>query len=293
MSNKAKGIIAGIIAAVCYGTNPLGVLYLYQGGLNTVSTVFYRYLAAIVILAVVMLFKGDNFKITKHEALVTSLLGVFFGASSLTLYASFNYMDAGVASTILFCYPVMVSVIMAVFFHEHISLQMVLSLVLALSGILLLSKGGQGSVVSVTGVALVILSSLTYAVYIVSVNRTKIKMDNFKMTFFVAVFALLLFVFYSFFDADNHLQLLPDMKCVFWAAFLGLFPTVVSLIFMNLSIKLVGSTPAAIMGAIEPVTAVFIGVCVFDEQFTTKLFIGIVLILSAVMLIIAKGKPSE
>lgn len=116
MSNKAKGIIAGIIAAVCYGTNPLGVLYLYQGGLNTVSTVFYRYLAAIVILAVVMLFKG------------------------------------------------------------------------------------------------------------VSVNRTKIKMDNFKMTFFVAVFALLLFVFYSFFDADNHLQLLPDMKCVFWAAFLGLFP---------------------------------------------------------------------
>ncbi|MBQ5402898.1 MAG: EamA family transporter [Bacteroidales bacterium] len=289
MSLKTKGIIAGIIAAVCYGTNPLGVLYLYQEGLNTVSTVFYRYLTAIVMLAVIMIFKGDDFKITKRELLATSFLGVFFGLSSLMLYESFNYMDAGVASTVLFSYPVMVAVIMATFFHERISLTTILSLLLALGGIIMLSKGGGNSNVSMTGIILVICSSLTYAVYIVSVNRADVKMNPIKFTFFIAVFALLMFVGYSFFGQNNSIQILTSGKSWFWAAFLGFFPTVISLIFMNVSIKLVGSTPAAIIGALEPLTAVIIGCCVFSEAFSSKLFLGIVLILSSVILI-AGGK---
>ena len=283
MSTKTKGIIFGIIAAVCYGANPLGVLFLYKEGLNTVSTVFYRYFTAVLMLAVALVLKGENFKITKRELGVSALLGVFFGISSLALYASFNYTDAGVASTILICYPVMVSVIMAVFFHEKVSLTTVAALLLSSGGILLLSKGGGN--VSMTGVLLVVLSSLSYAIYIVAVNRMKVKISNVKLTFFITLFATPMFVLYSFFGEGNALQILPNMTAVFWAVFLGFFPTVLSLVFMNVSIKLAGSTPAAVTGALEPVTAVIIGVCVFGEAFSLKLLGGILLILSAVLLI--------
>lgn len=293
MPTTTKGIIFGIIAAVCYGTNPLGALYLQQEGINTPTVVFFRYLTAVIMIAAIMAATKRNFRVSKEEFLLTAFLGIFFGASSLTLYESFNYMDAGVASTILFCYPVMVSVIMTAFFHERITVATVLSLVLALTGILLLSKGGAGSRVSLTGVVLVILSSLTYAVYIVAVNRAKITTEVFKMTFYVMIFATVMIAMFAFFGTDNHLQMLRSGKSWFWAAFLGLLPTVVSLVFMNKAIKLVGSTPAAITGAVEPVTAVIIGVFVFDEPFTVKLLAGIVLILSAVMLIILTKKPAE
>lgn len=283
MSSKTKGVLCGIIAAICYGTNPLGVLYLYQEGLNAVSTVFYRYLAAVLLLAVALVAKGENFKISRRELSIAALLGVFFGASSLTLYASFNYMDAGLASTILFCYPVMVSVIMAVFYHEKVSLTTIIALVLSSSGIVLLSKGDGN--VSMTGVILVVASSLAYAIYIVAVNRWKVTVSNVKLTFYITLFATPMFVVYSFFGEGNSLQMLPSMTAVLWAAFLGLFPTVLSLVFMNVSIKLAGSTPAAVTGALEPVTAVIIGVCIFGEAFSLKLLFGILLILSAVLLI--------
>lgn len=283
MSSKTKGVLCGIIAAICYGTNPLGVLYLYQEGLNAVSTVFYRYLAAVLLLAVALVAKGENFKISRRELSIAALLGVFFGASSLTLYASFNYMDAGLASTILFCYPVMVSVIMAVFYHEKVSLTTIIALVLSSSGIVLLSKGDGN--VSMTGVILVVVSSLAYAIYIVAVNRWKVTVSNVKLTFFITLFATPMFVVYSFFGEGNSLQMLPSMTAVLWAVFLGLFPTVLSLVFMNVSIKLAGSTPAAVTGALEPVTAVIIGVCIFGEAFSLKLLFGILLILSAVLLI--------
>ncbi len=57
-SNKVKGFAAGIVAAVCYGTNPLGTLELYGDGFNSSSVLIYRYLLAVLMFAVVMLFAG-------------------------------------------------------------------------------------------------------------------------------------------------------------------------------------------------------------------------------------------
>lgn len=264
-----------------------------QDGLNNMSTVFYRYVFAVLILAVTLKFSGHSFKITKRELGITAFLGFFFSLSSLTLYASFSYMDAGLASTILFCYPVMVAVIMVLMFHEKLTFSTIASLGLAISGIMLLSKGNNSSTL---GVILVILSSLTYSVYIVSVNRLKLKLDNLQLTFWVSVFGLITIALASLFGSNNHLQPLPSIASTGWAFMLGLVPTVLSLIFMNIAIKEAGSTPAAIMGALEPVTAVMIGHFVFDEAFTIKLLIGIILILTAVMLIVlnnARAKNSQ
>ena len=108
MSEKSKGTLCGIVAAVSYGMNPLGALSLYRAGINTNSVLFYRYALAAVLLAALLLVQKTSLRITRREFSVLGLLGVMFAVSSLTLFMSFHYMDAGIASTLLFVYPVMV-----------------------------------------------------------------------------------------------------------------------------------------------------------------------------------------
>ena len=116
---KHKGIICGILAAVCYGTNPFGALPLYEEGVNTSSVLFYRFSMAVLMLAVMLLIERKSFRVNGSDLKTLGSLGLLFAASSITYYQSFRFMDAGIASTILFVYPVMVAVIMATFFRDR------------------------------------------------------------------------------------------------------------------------------------------------------------------------------
>ncbi|MBR3717549.1 MAG: DMT family transporter [Bacteroidaceae bacterium] len=284
---KHKGIICGILAAICYGTNPLGALPLYEEGMNTSSVLFLRFSIATLILGVVMIANRKSFAVTRGELTTMASLGALMAVSSLTYYQSFRYMDAGIASTILFVYPVMVAVIMATFFREKVTATTITSIVLALAGIGLLYRGDAGISLSMTGVMLVMVSSLTYAVYIVIVNQSEIRMSIVKLTFYVLLICAMCLFAYSFTSSDLHLMLPPSPRAWFFACWLGLVPTVLSLLFMTIAVHEVGATPTAIMGALEPLTAVAIGVMMFGEAFTFRLCVGIVLILAAVLLIVA------
>ena len=286
MQLKHKGIICGVLAAVCYGTNPFGALPLYEEGVNTSSVLFYRFSMAVLMLGAMLLAERRSFSISGKELKVLGSLGLLFAASSITYYQSFRFMDAGIASTILFVYPVMVAVIMAVFFREKVTLSTVMAILLALTGIALLYKGDSDVSLSTMGVMLVMVSSLTYAIYIVVVNQSSIRMSSLKLTFFVLLVCMQTLLAYSFTSPDLHLMLPPSPRAWFYACWLGLVPTVLSLVFMTIAVHEVGATPTAIMGALEPLTAVAIGVMVFGEFLTVRLIIGIVLILSAVMIIV-------
>ena len=294
MNSKVKGTICGILAAISYGTNPLGALNLYADGLNANSVIFYRYALATLILAAIMIIQRKSFAVTRREFKVLLALGVLMAGSSLALYCSFNFMDAGIASTILFVYPVMVAVIMAVFFKEKVTPVTIVSIVMALSGISMLYKGGDGAVLSTVGVILVIISSLTYAVYIVVVNKSSLRMSSVKLTFYVLFIGTLMIILYSFTGDSARLQSITSVHSLFYALLLAVFPTVISLILMVIAVHNVGSTPTAVMGALEPITAVCIGVFVFGEVFTVRLAVGCLLILAAVTLIVAgKALPTQ
>ena len=228
---KHKGIICGILAAVCYGTNPLGALPLYAEGVNTSSVLFFRFSIATVILGVVLIANRKSFAVTRTELTTMACLGGLMAASSLTYYQSFHYMDAGIASTILFVYPVMVAVIMATFFREKVTATTISSIILALAGIGLLYKGGTGVSLNMMGVFLVMVSSLTYAVYIVIVNQSSIRMSTMKLTFYVLLICMTCLLAYSFTSPDLHLMLPPSPRAWFFACWLGLVPTVLSLVF--------------------------------------------------------------
>ena len=289
MNKKFVGILCAIGAAVCYGSNPLGALNLYAEGMNTPSVLFYRFGLAWVIIAVVMLFKAvgrrESLKLSWREFGTLSALGLLFIGSSLTLYLSFHHMPAGVASTILFTYPVMTALIMTLFFHERVRLATVASILLSLAGVLLLYWSDAGGTLSLAGVVLVLVSALTYALYIIVVDKSPLAMSSFKINFYVlfycaagmALFALL---------SGQPLQLPPTPRAWLWVGWLAIVPAIMALVMMVYAAKYLGSTPTAILGALEPTTAVLIGIFVFGEPFGPRLLVGIVLILAAVTIIV-------
>ena len=288
MNAKAKGYILGSIAAASYGMNPLFALQLYKAGMDPDSVLFFRYLFAIPLLGIMIKARGRSFKIQRKETFPLIIMGLLVALSSLTLFLSYNYMAAGIASTLLFVYPIMVALIMAMVFKEKLALQTIVCMLLALGGIGLLYKSEDGSTLSLIGTLLVFASSLSYAIYIVGINQTSLKnVATLKVTFYVLLFGLSLFVARLLYSGVLNT---PD-QWYLWANLLALavFPTAISFLCTTGAIQYIGSTPTAILGALEPVTAIFFGIAVFGESLTVRESFGLVMIIVAVTLVIAGG----
>lgn len=288
-SNKAKGYILGALAAATYGMNPLFTLPLYEAGMEPASVLFYRYALAIPVLAVMLKARGRSFAVQAKDLFPLACMGLLLASSSVSLFCSYRYMDAGIASTLLFVYPVLVAVVMALFFKEKIGAATIFSILMTVFGVSLLCRSGDGTILSVTGILLVMVSSVTYAVYIISVNRIRRlkEMPTIVMSFYMLSFStLFLFCLVGF---GTRLQSVPHWYQWGYLICLALLPTVVSFLATTQAIHYIGPTPTAILGALEPVTAVFFGVLLFNEAMTPRIFLGIVLIIAAVTIIVAQG----
>ena len=281
-----KGYINAILAAVSYGTNPLFALPMYSQGIGVNSVLFYRYLFAVLIYGLwLKLFKHTSFKISIKELFILFLFGIIFSLSSVFLFGAFTYMPSGLACTILFAYPLIVALISRLLFKERLPKIIWFALCFVIFGIVLLYGGGKSSL-NIKGVFLVLLSAFSYAIYMVGIKHTStikhIKPD--KLTFYVMLFGLSVYIWNLNFCTE--LQPLNNWYTVACAFGLAIFPTIVSLETITFGIKFIGATKTAIIGALEPLTALFFGVLFFEETLTFKIICGIGFILAGVILVI-------
>ncbi len=288
--STTRGYIFGAISAITYGLNPLCALPLYHSGMSVSSVLFYRYLIACTLLATIMLCKKESFSIRLNQLPFLIAAGLLFAFLSLFLFESYNHMDVGIASTLLFVYPIMVTIIMTTVYHEKISAITIISIVTALLGITLLYHTDGNGTLSTIGIICVILSSLSYAIYMVGVNKSRLRhFSTTKLSFYALLFGLSVFIIKLDFLSDID-PIQPSS--ITWASLIGLsiFPTIISLITMTIAIHDIGSIPVSIMGALEPLTALLFGTLIFGETLTTANMIGITLIIVAVTLTVA-AKP--
>ena len=288
-NSKVTGAVYGAIAAACYGMNPLFTLPLYSANIGVNSVLCYRYVLAVILLLGWLVFlKRTSLSLTKNEFFPLFIMGLIFSFSSYTLFKSYTYMDAGIASTLLFIYPILVAVLMIIFFKEKIRSSTIISLILMTIGITMLYNGKPGESLNIRGVLLVFLSALSYAIYIIGIKAIPqlAKMDANKLIFYVMLFGSFIYIY----NLDFFTKLDIIQTPILWinAIALALLPTILSLAAMTESIKIIGATPAAILGALEPVTALFFGVAIFHEHLTVRIVMGIAAILTAVILIILK-----
>lgn len=283
---KTKGFLNGIISAISYGTNPLFALPLYKMGLQVGSVLFYRYFFAVLIYgAWLKLVKKADLSLTKKQFACLLLLAVIFAFSSIMLYTSFQYINSGIACTLLFIYPGIVALLSTVFFKEKLSATTAFSLLITLSGILFLNFGTQGRLNPI-GFSCVLISAFLYAAYMVLVKHLKaikhLKYD--KISFYVMLCALGIFALLL--KGGFNLQPITDWRMLACAVAMSVFPTIISLETTNVAIRLIGSTTTAILGALEPLTAIFFGLVLFNENISFLSACGIVLVLSGVIMII-------
>ena len=283
--NKTTGFICALLAAITFGLNPFFGIPLYAEGMTPLSVLFYRFTFAALFMGIVLLIRKESLRLPKRYWLHTFSGGVLLGLTCLFWFLSFRIMDSGIAATILFIYPVMVAIIMFLFFKEKMSGMTLLGTVIAIAGVVVLCQPGNGSKVNFEGVLYIMLSALSYSIYIVGVQESRLKdLESGTLTFYALLFSIPVFLIPLRMGAD--LQMLPSLKALGNAIGLGLFPSLTAFLFTAVAVKHIGPTHTSILGALEPLTAVLIGVFFFKENMKFSTCIGIVMILAAVTLII-------
>ena len=290
-ASSVMGYAAGIVTGVTYGLNPLFAKPLMQAGVPVDTMLSFRYLLAVAILGMWLLFRHESFRVNAAQFVRLCILGVLFGFSSLLLFLSYNYIPAGLATTIVFLYPVLVAIIM-VFLKVYPTLQVWLSIVLTFIGVLVLSRPSGGVSFSVAGLLLAGGSALAYAMYLVIVNRSRRlrTVSNHVLTFYALLIGSLLFVIRSLFSGEDFMQGVGGWYC--WMNLVGLavFPTLVSLLTLAVATRLIGATRTSVLGVFEPVTAIAVGSLFFGESLTLNVIVGICITLFAVTFMVLSDK---
>lgn len=285
---KLKGYLLAAVAAATYGTNPALAVPLYEQGMNATSVLLLRYLLGLPVLLLMMAWRRQSLRVERKSLVQISVLGILMAISSLGLFASYEYMNAGVASTLLFMYPVIVAVIMCFFFREKFRITTGICLAVMCAGLVTLVRTDGKMSISTIGFLLVFVSSLTYALYLVLTNvSTKIKtIPTLKLLFYQLLIGSVVFLVML---ATGEKLIMP--RGLGWLNVTGLaiLPTVVSLACTTAAIQIIGSTPTAIFGALEPVTAVVLSVLFLGQGITANEIIGGILIIIATTMVIAAG----
>ena len=288
MSPTLKGTIAGLVAAICYGLIPLFTIPIKNGEaanhLSDCSIMFYRFALATVIIAVLMLITRRSFKITRGDLVTLTYLAFLSDGSALFLIDGYNYLSSGVATTIHFMYPVVTTIMMMVFYNEARKVSTLLAVVLAVVGVGVLSWQSNGET-SLHGIVIELISACCYAFYLIRVNRSRVRnMDGMKLTFYVMGIGALIFGAEAL--RQDEFQLITTGVQASHLLLLGIICTVVTNLCLVMAVQRIGSTMTAVLGALEPLTAVALGCLLMGEAITLNVVLGICLIIPSVIIII-------
>lgn len=294
MSNL-RGVLYAVISSATFGLIPLFSIPLLQGDMSSPAILFYRFGLAAVMMGLIALAARRSFRVTWQEVCALLFLGVMNSGTALGLLRSYAYIPSSVATTINFLYPLGVAIVMTLFFKEKNSIWLLVSILISLVGVALLSWGdigGPQSDKSIVGVGFAGMTVFTYTVYIVGMKKSRAsRLDPMILAFYVLLFSACFFLTYALFTTGAPLP----VKWNLWQnlLLLALVPTVVSNLTLVMAIKEIGSTMTAILGSMEPLTAVLVGVLHFDEKFGLDSASGLVLVITAVIIVILQAKRKE
>jgi drug/metabolite transporter (DMT)-like permease len=289
--NAIIGYPAGIITGITYGLNPLFAKPLMNDGASTEAILFFRYAIAVILLGAYLLMKKESFKVNLKQAGVLLALGLLFTASSTFLFEAYKYIASGLATTLVFLFPVLVAIIM-VFLKVVPSWPVWLSIAATFAGVVIMTGGGGAEMINPIGVWLSIASAFVYALFIVVINRSKdiSSTSNSLLTFYALSVGAVVFFTRSMTSGSELMTGLDSGMA--WMNLVGLavFPTIVSTATLAIATRNIGATKASVLGVFEPITAILVGTLVFGEALTTNIVIGILISIVAVTFMITLTK---
>lgn len=289
--NVVWGYVAGIITGVTYGLNPLFAKPLLSMGVSVDTMLACRYLIAVFILGVWLVVRKESLKVNKAQMWRLCILGFLFAMSSMLLFLSYNYIPAGLATTIVFLYPVIVALIM-VLLKVYPTWQVWLSILMTFVGVVILSRPSGNMTLNITGLSLAAGSAIAYALYLIVVNRSRRlrTVTSLVLTFYALLIGSVVFLIHSAISGGEFMAGLDGWFCWMNLICLAVFPTLVSLLTLAMATRIIGPTRTSVLGVFEPVTAIAVGTIFFGESLTLNIIIGVLITLVAVTFMVMTGK---
>lgn len=286
-----KGILYTVLSAVLFGITPLITTAVYGYGANSMTVVFYRSLFVIPMLAVIMKARGISFTISVRDLRNTGIIAVFgSGLTTILLFSSYTYIDVGCATTLHFLYPVFVSLLCFAVYHERLGRRKLLALGMAFVGALCffdLTNAG-----SITGLIMAASSALTYAFYMVQLEKTRLSHQNaYKISFYLAIFILLETLVYHL--LFSSIQFILPWNAYLLILLLSLVSSFLAVVLLQKGIQKLGSSTASLFCLFEPITSVICGVFFLQEALTPAKTAGCLIILTALIIMSREQKKKE
>ena len=289
--NAIIGYPAGIITGIPYGLNPLFAKPLMAAGASTEAILFFRYGIAVLLLGAYLVLKKESFRINLRQAGVLLGLGLLFSSSSAFLFEAYKYIASGLATTLVFLFPVMVAIIM-VFLKVVPSWPVWLSIAATFAGVMIMTGGSGSEPVNPTGVWFSIAAAFFYALFIVIINRSKAiaSIPNSILTFYALLAGTVFFLTRCALKGEELMAGLDGFMP--WVNLIGLavLPTIVSTAGLAVATRNIGATKASVLGVFEPITAILVGTVVFGEVLTPNIIAGILISVVAVTFMIMLTK---
>ena len=266
-----KGYVYTALSAVIFGLMPLLTKIIIARGATSLTIAFFRVFYVTMVLFFVLKIKKIDLHLEKREllsALFTSIFGS--GLTIIILNESYNYVDTGIATSLHFLYPLFVAILCCFFYGEKIKKKQIISLSFALVGIICFMSKGNGSLF---GYFLAIASGLTYAFYLVKIDKTGlVKMNALKLSFYLALFTMLEIFTINLFMQDVVFKM--DAIAYGLLLVLALSSSFLATVLLQEGVLLLGSTRASFICLLEPVTSMIMGILCLNEALTLNKGLG-------------------
>lgn len=288
---KAKGMALVILSAVIFGITPTMAKYTYSHGSNPVMMTMFRSLLPLPIIIGYLLLKKIPMKIplkTLGKISIVALIGST--VTSVALNMSYNYIPVGMATTLHFVYPTFVTLLCVLFYKERINRSNIIALIISSAGILCFFQGGLSG--SIVGVLLALGSGLTYAYYIVAVDKLGIK-DMHPMVFSLYTCLFVSVYTYLYGLVTNQVTFALTPTSWIFTLIVAISVSVGANAFFQVGIRYTGASTSAILSMFEPITSVICGVLILHEKLSAMKLLGCALILFAVYLLTRVGTVVE
>ena len=282
---KLKGIIFTIISATLFGCAPAIVQKIYSYGATPETTTFFRNFFAIPITFIIILFQKGNIKqfyVTKKQLFSIAIISCGgLACATLTLVSAYPFIGTSMATTLHFLYPVFVALICFLFFKEKLGKLKILALILSFIGILFFFQKGNNN----NHIYLGIISGLANAFYIVGLDKFNLReISSMVLTFFISLFAAIGLLLFGF--CTNRIHFALPHQAYFFMFLNSVLIAFIAIALLQIGIKYLNATMAAMLSLFEPVTSNIIGVLFMNEDMTFKKIIGSIIILASAMVIV-------
>lgn len=288
----AAGILNAILSSSSFGFAPFFSVSLLAAGLSSAEVLTYRWGTATAALALFALISGRSLLIPWKDFRKVFLLSILRAGTSASLLVAYSNIACGIASVIHFMYPVAVSVGMMLFMKEKRSPAVMTAIAISIVGAILLADKGSTSIEggnTTLGISAAAISVICYAGYMVLMKATGAdRIESTALTCHVMFLGAVYFFIAGIFTTG--IRIADDPMVWLYILGLGIIATSVSNYTLVKAISQIGPTLTSIFGALEPLTAVLMGVIFFSEKLTARSAIGIVLILVTVTIVVADQK---